>query len=172
MGLWACVGPALGWTGLAICSGGFCGFCHRGVGWRILIGYYAPDAAGSGIPQLKVAYWRDMGKIPLRVVVVKFLAGVLSVGGGLSLGREGPTVQLAGGMASVLGGKIGLINFRRRTHHPMWCCCGPCRGAQCADCCGDICSGGDHRRPQQSIDWAYSPRLVFGSPLPVSYPGG
>jgi H+/Cl- antiporter ClcA len=85
------------------------------LGGGFLLGHYAPDAAGSGIPQLKAADWRDMGKIPLRVVVVKFLAGVLSVGGGLSLGREGATVQLAGGITSALGGKIGLINFRRRT---------------------------------------------------------
>jgi len=37
------------------------------------------------------------------------------VGGGLSLGREGPSVQLAGGMASVIGQKFRLSNFRIRT---------------------------------------------------------
>ena len=79
-----------------------------------LLAWLAPDAAGSGIPQLKVAYWRDMGRIRARVVWVKFLAGVVSVGGGMSLGREGPTVQLAGGVCSLLGKKLGAINLEGR----------------------------------------------------------
>jgi len=94
---------------------GFFVFAAVGLAGGFLLGHFAPEAAGSGIPQLKVAYWRDMGKVPFRIVWVKFLAGAISVGGGLSLGREGPTVQLAGGLASVMGGKLGLINFRRRT---------------------------------------------------------
>jgi CIC family chloride channel protein len=45
---------------------------------------------------------------PSRLVVVKFLGGVLSIGSGLALGREGPTVQ----MGASLGHLIGTI-FRR-----------------------------------------------------------
>jgi CIC family chloride channel protein len=48
------------------------------------------------------------------VVWVKFLAGVLSIGGGCSLGREGPSVQLAGGVASNLAGLLGEAKQRRR----------------------------------------------------------
>ena len=50
------------------------------------------EAAGSGIPQVKAAFWRDFGYLPFRVVVAKFFAGVITIGGGSSLGREGPTV--------------------------------------------------------------------------------
>jgi CIC family chloride channel protein len=82
-------------------------------GW--LLTKYAPEAAGSGIPQLKTAYRQDYGQISFRIVWVKFVAATLSVGGGLSLGREGPSVQLAGGLASVLGQKLKLSNFRIRT---------------------------------------------------------
>ena len=82
-------------------------------GW--LLTKYAPEAAGSGIPQLKTAYRQNRGKISFRIVWVKFIAATLSVGGGLSLGREGPSVQLAGGLASVLGQKLKLSNFRIRT---------------------------------------------------------
>ncbi|MDG1138149.1 MAG: chloride channel protein [Opitutales bacterium] len=94
---------------------GFFIFMTVGLLNGFLVGSFAPEAAGSGIPQLKVAYRRDRGSISFRTVWVKFLAAAASVGGGLSLGREGPTVQLAGGMASVIGKRFGLSRFRRRT---------------------------------------------------------
>jgi len=94
---------------------GFFIFLAVGLLNGFLVGSFAPEAAGSGIPQLKVAYRRDRGSISFRTVWVKFLAAAASVGGGLSLGREGPTVQLAGGMASVIGKRFGLSSFRRRT---------------------------------------------------------
>lgn len=81
-------------------------------GW--MLSAWAPEAAGSGIPQLKVAYWRDMGRISGKAVWVKFLAGAISIGGGMSLGREGPTVFLASGMASLIGKRLGAINLQAR----------------------------------------------------------
>jgi CIC family chloride channel protein len=82
-------------------------------GW--LLTRFCPEAAGSGIPQVKLAFWKDFGFIPWRVVWVKFVGGVLSVGGGSSLGREGPSVQLAGGLASQLSGVLGTAKNERRT---------------------------------------------------------
>src|SRR5688572_18966094 len=82
-------------------------------GW--LLTRFCPEAAGSGIPQVKLAFWRDFGYIPWRVVWVKFLGGALSVGGGSSLGREGPSVQLAGGLSSQLSGFLGTPKQQRRT---------------------------------------------------------
>ena len=81
-------------------------------GW--LLSTFCPEAAGSGIPQVKLAFWKDMGEIPFRVVWVKFIAGALSVGGGASLGREGPSVQLASGLSSNLGGALGMPKHKRR----------------------------------------------------------
>jgi CIC family chloride channel protein len=81
-------------------------------GW--LLSHFCKEAAGSGIPQMKVAFWKDFGFIRWRVVWVKFLAGALSVGGGTSLGREGPSVHLAGGLASNLGGWLGEPKQTRR----------------------------------------------------------
>ncbi len=84
----------------------------------LLVGFlltkFCPQASGSGIPQLKVAFWKDFGVVPWRVVWVKFVAGVLSIGGGCSLGREGPSVQLAGGLASNLAGVLGEPKQSRR----------------------------------------------------------
>lgn len=79
-----------------------------------LLSNFCASASGSGIPQLKVAFWKDFGYVPWRVAWVKFVAGVLSVGGGCSLGREGPSVQLAGGVASQMAGLIGEPKQNRR----------------------------------------------------------
>src|SRR6185503_3444473 len=57
------------------------------VGW--LLNTFCPEAAGSGIPQLKLAFWKEFGFVSWRTVWVKFAAGALSIGGGSSLGREG-----------------------------------------------------------------------------------
>jgi CIC family chloride channel protein len=82
------------------------------VGW--LLNSFCPEAAGSGIPQLKAAFWKDFGYVPWRVVWVKLVAGIVSIGGGCSLGREGPSVQLAGALASNLAGVAGEPKQNRR----------------------------------------------------------
>jgi CIC family chloride channel protein len=74
----------------------------------------APEAAGSGIPQAKVAYWKELGYIPFKTVIIKFIAGIVSVGGGASLGREGPTIYLGSGIASFLSGYTGSPKRQRR----------------------------------------------------------
>jgi len=70
-------------------------------GW--LMHRFAPDAAGSGIPQVKVAYQRGKLDFTWKLVLVKFFGGVLSIGTGSSLGREGPTVHMGAALASKLG---------------------------------------------------------------------
>ena len=82
------------------------------VGW--LLNSFCREAAGSGIPQLKLAFWKDFGFVPWRVVWVKFVAGIVSIGGGSSLGREGPSVQLAGALSSNLAGLAGEAKQNRR----------------------------------------------------------
>jgi CIC family chloride channel protein len=67
----------------------------------------SPDAAGSGIPQVKSSYWKEMGHIRLRPAIVKFIAGALSIGGGNSLGREGPSVFIGSSISSNLDGYMG-----------------------------------------------------------------
>lgn len=80
----------------------------------ILLIAFCPIAAGSGIPQLKLAFWKDFGAVPFRVAWVKFIAGAVSIGGGSSMGREGPSVQLAGAVASNLAGWMGEAKQNRR----------------------------------------------------------
>ena len=40
-----------------------------------LLHAFGPEAAGSGIPQVKAAYWKDLGYIPIRIAVVNFRRG-------------------------------------------------------------------------------------------------
>lgn len=61
-----------------------------------LVRRFAPETAGSGIPHLKSVVDGETELRWKRVIPVKFLAGVVGVGGGLTLGREGPTVQMGG----------------------------------------------------------------------------
>ncbi len=80
-----------------------------------LLSKFCPEAAGSGIPQLKLAFWKDFGETPFKVALVKFFASGLGIGGGLSLGREGPSVQIGGTVSSALAGALGVAKQNRRT---------------------------------------------------------
>lgn len=80
----------------------------------ILLHVAGPSAAGSGIPQLKLAFWKEFGWCSPRIMWVKFVAGALSIGSGMSLGREGPSVQMAGTMASVIATRLGLVKSKHR----------------------------------------------------------
>src|SRR5919204_1435468 len=48
-----------------------------------------PDVRGSGVPQTEAAYHLAGGVIATRVPFGKFLTGVLCIGSGHSMGREG-----------------------------------------------------------------------------------
>jgi chloride channel protein, CIC family len=61
-------------------------------GW--LTRHYAPEASGSGIPHIKAVLLHLRSLRWQRILPVKFVAGVIGIAGGLSLGREGPTVQM------------------------------------------------------------------------------
>lgn len=79
-----------------------------GLATGFLIRFWAPEAAGSGIPQTKAAYYLKFGRIRFRTAVSKFALGVISIGSGSSLGREGPTVQISAALASWVGRWLGL----------------------------------------------------------------
>jgi chloride channel protein, CIC family len=80
-----------------------------------LLQYAVPGARGSGVPQVKVAYAVRGGRVQFIEAAGKFLIGVLQIGTGSSLGREGPTVQICAGVASTLGHTAALSreNLRR-----------------------------------------------------------
>ncbi len=69
-----------------------------------LVRRFAPETAGSGIPDLKSVVMGEKQLSWRRILPVKFLAGVLGIGGGLTLGREGPTVQMGGATGLMVSG--------------------------------------------------------------------
>ncbi len=82
---------------------------------------YFPGARGSGIPQTKFAIFIDNGYISLKTVLGKFFLCSASLASGIALGREGPSVQVGGGIASVLGRRLGLSTQNVKALIPMGC---------------------------------------------------
>jgi CIC family chloride channel protein len=80
----------------------------------VLLAKVFPDVRGSGVPQTEAAYHLSGGVIPGRVPFGKFLTGVLCIGSGHSMGREGPSVQIGAGVASVIGRWLRLSPERVR----------------------------------------------------------
>jgi chloride channel protein, CIC family len=78
----------------------------------LVMGYllyrYFPDARGSGIPQTKAALYAREGRITAATMFGKFFCTSATLASGIPLGREGPTVQVGAGIASVLGRHLGL----------------------------------------------------------------
>lgn len=63
---------------------------------------FAPEASGSGIPHLEAVLHRFRKLDWKRLLPVKFLGGVIAIGSGLALGREGPTVQMGGAVGDAI----------------------------------------------------------------------
>jgi len=85
----------------------------------VLLKNFFPDVRGSGIPQTERAYHLNHGVMPARVPFGKFITGVLCVGSGHSMGREGPSVQIGAGLASVLGRWLRLSPARVQALVPI-----------------------------------------------------
>jgi CIC family chloride channel protein len=85
----------------------------------VLLAKVFPDVRGSGVPQTEAAYHLHGGVIPGRVPFGKFLTGVLCIGSGHSMGREGPSVQIGAGVASLAGQWLRLPPRRVRDLVPV-----------------------------------------------------
>lgn len=88
-------------------------------GW--LLFRYFPGARGSGIPQAKFALFIKDGYISMHTVLGKFLCCAISLASGIALGREGPSVQIGAGIASVIGRRFGLSPANVRALVPVGC---------------------------------------------------
>ena len=89
--------------------------------WEPLIG-------GSGIPQVEGELQGAIRQTWWRVLIAKFSGGVLTIGAGLSVGREGPSIQL-GAMA---GKGLSPLAHRDNTEEKMLMTCGASAGLAAA----------------------------------------
>jgi CIC family chloride channel protein len=96
----------------------FVAWAHAGHDWAIvlvvlaataaaalaawLVARFAPMASGSGIPHVEAVLHGRL-PAPLVLIPIKFVGGVLAIGAGLALGREGPTVQMGASIAHAIG---------------------------------------------------------------------
>ena len=104
----------------------------NGAGWRRIVvptlgslvtGYllfrFFPEARGSGIPQTRAAIFIHDGRITLRTVLGKFACCATSLASGIALGREGPSVHIGSGIASVIARRLGLSTRQVRWIIPV-----------------------------------------------------
>lgn len=71
-----------------------------------------PWTSGSGIPGVRIALAVFHGKIKIADTIAKFVTSALTLGAGVSLGAEGPTVTIASGLGSYLGTFFNLSKKR------------------------------------------------------------
>ncbi len=78
-----------------------------------------PQAAGGGITQTKARYFLNFGIFRLREAFWRFVASALSVGSGMAMGPEGPTVHMCAAIASKIGQWFGLAKQRVQAMVPV-----------------------------------------------------
>ncbi|MDN5745413.1 MAG: chloride channel protein, partial [Nocardioidaceae bacterium] len=79
-----------------------------------LVHLFAREARGHGVPEVMYAVAKRGGRIAPQVAGVKALASALCIGGGGSVGREGPIVQIGSALGSTIGRVIKVPESRLR----------------------------------------------------------
>lgn len=120
--------PSLVWAWTPLCL----------LGSWALVAFLAPEASGSGIPQVLAANelkgdknrpWADR-LLSLKGVAVKIAGSLLAGMGGAVLGREGPTIHIS---ASIFRGVSRLFRkFRVQTDESAWIVAGAAAGLAAA----------------------------------------
>ena len=87
-----------------------------------------PDIAGSGIPQVEAELRGQKDMCWWRVIVCKMTGCALAIGGGLALGREGPSIQLG----SMVGKGVARAGHRLLTEERLLITCGAGAGLSAA----------------------------------------
>lgn len=84
-------------------------------GVAFLVGNFAPEAKGHGVPEVIDAIYYHKGVVRPVVAFIKSVASALSIGSGGSVGREGPIIQIGSSFASTLGQVLRVPVWQRIT---------------------------------------------------------
>ncbi len=95
------------------------------VGWLVK---KEPFISGSGIPQVEGEMAGKLNQVWWRVLPAKFLGGFLSLFAGLSLGREGPSIQIG----AMSGKAVSSLLGRGKTEEKYLITCGASAGLAAA----------------------------------------
>ncbi len=90
-----------------------------GLAAGLLLHFFAPDARGSGIPQVKIAFSMNYGRVPMRTAAAKAVISALCVGSGASLGREGPTVQICAALSHAIARMFSIPRRKQMNQLPV-----------------------------------------------------
>ncbi len=82
----------------------------------LIIARVSPEAAGGGVLPTKLSFWKEFGAMPARTAIAKFFASAVTLGSGVSLGPEGPVVQIGAGTMSSASGAVGVAKPKRRLY--------------------------------------------------------
>jgi CIC family chloride channel protein len=99
---WAHQSPLLGFV--LVCTAVACTTAFAA--W--LVQRSGQPAAGSGIPHVEAVIEGKLPAAPILLFPIKFFGGLFAIGGGLALGREGPSVQIGANLAAYWGNVFRL----------------------------------------------------------------
>lgn len=89
---------------LLICISLFVSFCVK----------MEPNISGSGIPQVEGTITRKIKTDWKKVLFLKFIGGVMTLAAGLSVGREGPSIQMGAAVGEGIAKKTNRMDHEQK----------------------------------------------------------
>ncbi|MCP4298885.1 MAG: CBS domain-containing protein [Proteobacteria bacterium] len=80
-----------------------------------IIHFLAPEAKGTGVPEVMLSIFTLGGRIRPRVAFLKAIVSSITIGTGGSVGREGPIIQIGASLASTIGQFFKISGSRGKT---------------------------------------------------------